>query len=142
MNRTYSWSLIKSKTAINTYYFLLCFISELVKPKVLISSNTTIDKGQHALLRCNVTGNPTPNITWFRNDKEIEMSAMVKNCKQRKNGFYGMKPRESGSRGTHSQTSLFVCSASHSKNTGSYKCLAKNSEGMASAETYLNVLGE
>lgn len=68
------------------------------------------------------------------------MSAIVKNCKQRKNGFYGIKPRESGSRGTHSQTSLFVCSASHSKNTGSYKCLAKNSEGMASAETYLNVL--
>lgn len=70
------------------------------------------------------------------------MSGMVKNCKQRKNGFYGMKPHESDSRGTHPQTSLFVCFASHSKNTGSYKCLAKNSEGMASAESYLNVLGE
>ena len=101
----------------------------------------TVTKGQYALLRCNVTGNPTPNITWFRNDEEIEISGIVKNCKQRKNGFYGME-RESGSRDVHQQTSLLVCSASHSENTGSYKCQAKNSEGTGSAETYLNVLGE
>ena len=109
---------------------------------MFISSNVTIKKGQNATISCNVTGNPTPHVTWFRNKEKINIIGSIKECKRHhRSGFYKMAP-EAEDEGDEWQTSLLVCFASHSDNTGAYKCKATNSQGNASDVTYLDVLGE
>ena len=108
---------------------------------MLISSNITINKGQSAELSCTVTGNPPPEVAWFRNGEKIKTSRIVKDCKQLQSGFYEME-REEVSNGEKWRTRLLVCSANYLDHTGSYTCQATNSEGNASGVTYLNILGK
>lgn len=122
--------------------FVNLTIKELSKPTVFISSNVTIKKGQSAKISCNVTGNPTPHVTWFRNKEKINISGSIKECKRHhRSGFYKIAP-EAEDEGDEWQTSLLVCFASHSDNTGAYKCKATNNQGNASDVTYLDVLEE
>ena len=77
------------------YFWLVIAFS---KPNVNISANLTrLKKGQAAELSCNVTGNPSPEISWFRNGEKIQTEntiGLVEDCKQRKSGFYKIKDEE------------------------------------------------
>ena len=82
-------------------------------------------------MSCNVTGNPNPKISWFRNGEEIETEntiGLVEDCKRRKSGFYKIKDEEVEKYGVL-ESRLVVCSAAHLNHTGSYTCEASNSIG-------------
>ena len=108
---------------------------------MLYSSNVIINKGQNAELSCIVTGNPSPEVAWFRNGEKIKTSRIDKACKQFRSGFYEMA-REEVSKGEKWRARLLVCSANHLDHTGSYTCQATNSKGNASGVTYLNIFGK
>ena len=113
------------------------------KPNVNISANLTRRKGQAAELSCYVTGNPNPEISWFRNGEYIETEntiGHVEDCKQRKSGFYKIKDEEVEKYGVL-ESRLVVCSAAHLNHTGSYTCEASNSIGNDKATAYVNILG-
>lgn len=114
------------------------------KPNVNISANLTrLKKGQAAELSCNVTGNPSPEISWFRNGEKIQTEntiGLVEDCKQRKSGFYKIKDEEVEKYGVL-ESRLVVCSAAHLNHTGSYTCEASNIFGNDKATAYVNILG-
>ena len=106
-----------------------------------MSANITRRKGQTAELSCNVTANPKPEITWFRNGKKVERNEIAqKDCKQLTSGFYKIKGEEMEKYGPW-QSRLVVCSATHLQHTGRYACKANNSMGNDTAIAYLNILG-
>ena len=122
------------------YFWLVIAFS---KPNVNISANLTRLKGQAAELSCNVTGNPSPEISWFRNGEKIETEntiGHVKDCQRRKSGFYKIKDEEVEKYGVL-ESRLVVCSAAHLNHTGSYTCEASNSIGNDTATAYVNILG-
>ena len=123
------------------YFWLVIAFS---KPNVNISANLTrLKKGQAAELSCNVTGNPSPEISWFRNGEKIQTEntiGLVEDCKQRKSGFYKIKDEEVEKYGVL-ESRLVVCSAAHLNHTGSYTCEASNSIGNDMATAYVNILG-
>ena len=121
---------------------IVWFIAELSKPTVTITSNITKTKGQSVEISCNVTGNPQPEVTWFRNGEKIKRNEIESlDCKQLKSGFYKVKGEEVVQDGVW-RSRLFVCSATHLNHNGEYTCKAKNIMGNSTAATYLNILGE
>ena len=116
------------------------FITELSAPTVLISPNMTSSKGQNVEVSCNVTGNPSPEVAWFRNGEKINISGTVKDCKQLKSGFYKIQ-RDEEAKDEVGRSRLLVCSVNHLEHTGSYTCQATNNQGNDTAATYLNILG-
>jgi len=61
--------LIFQKNHSEVFYFL----SD--RPVIAKNNGTYIgEEGQSLTLPCNVQGNPTPNITWFKNVQPVNMS--------------------------------------------------------------------
>lgn len=77
-------------------------------------------QGNTFVLDCNPIGQPVPSVTWFR----------------------GLAQLQQDSRITVDQSGRLVFNPIFSTDASTYRCMASNSVGTASAETQLSVLGE
>ena len=91
----------------------------LVLPSVNISTEIVAVQGNTLTLDCNPIGQPAPTITWFRGGVAVQLG-----------------PRLTvDSNGRLTFTSIFTA------DEGTYRCVAQNTAGMASADTALRVIG-
>ncbi|XP_037781353.1 LOW QUALITY PROTEIN: titin-like [Penaeus monodon] len=93
------------------------------RPKfTMVLSNVMARAGQKFKLECQVTGNPTPTITWFHNNKPVKETP---DCRLTFDG----------------QTATLVMSEAFPKNAGTYTVVAKNSAGEAQCSANVSVKG-
>nr|XP_027227569.1 titin-like isoform X2 [Penaeus vannamei] len=93
------------------------------RPKfTMLLSNVMARAGQKFKLECQVTGNPTPTITWFHNNKPVKETP---DCRLTFDG----------------QTATLVMSEAFPKNAGTYTVVAKNSAGEAQCSANVSVKG-
>jgi len=81
--------------------------------------------GQVVPLHCQVSGNPTPSVTWT-----LDGVALLKT----NNEVYSIIEKKSGDGSSISIFSVFTIMNMSSTNLGKYSCLAKNSIGMESKD--------
>ena len=91
-----------------------------VAPNVSLPATTTAVQGQQLLLNCQPTGNPTPSITWNKDNVEIR----------------------SGGRVTIGNNGTLVISNVLSSDEGSYSCQGRSNIGSDTASTVVTVLGQ
>ncbi|XP_068728171.1 inactive tyrosine-protein kinase transmembrane receptor ROR1-like isoform X3 [Montipora capricornis] len=84
-------------------------------------NNETVSKGGRATFKCYASGNPLPDITWYKHGKPIPDES----------GLYIVARRSWGARLRIREVTL--------NDAGAYLCVANNSEGTASAEAFLVV---
>lgn len=73
---------IMSESGASIINILMCMISIFTEPPVCHPNSTVTMKDSTITLRCNVTGTPTPNITWYRAKGIVDSTdgkVMVKN---------------------------------------------------------------
>ncbi|XP_042876868.1 titin-like isoform X4 [Penaeus japonicus] len=85
-------------------------------------SNVMARAGQKFKLECQVTGNPSPTVTWFHNTKPVKETP---DCRLTFDG----------------QTATLVMSEAFPKNAGTYTVVAKNSAGEAQCSANVSVKG-
>lgn len=95
------------------------FLVYVVSPLVNISMETVAVQGNPLTLDCQVTGQPTPTVIWFRSSTQI---------------FADSRRSIDGS-------GRLVFSSVLSTDAGTYRCQASNEIGSASADTVMRVLG-
>ena len=99
-----------------------CFPSfYIVAPQVNISMETVGVQGNSLTLDCNPIGQPAPSVTWFRGPTQVQAD---------------------GSRVILNQLGQLVVTPVFSLDAGTYRCVASNRVGTASAQTDLTVLGK
>lgn len=81
--------------------------------------NTTVDKGDMVLLDCLVSGNPSPNVVWLKDNFALPLQAGI---------------------AVLSNNSLLIVSARR-QDSGVYTCEAFNGKGRARAWAFLLVRG-
>ena len=90
-----------------------------VKPSVRASKTmVNAEMGESIKLSCDVTGNPSPNITWHRTGRSISPTAVIQN--------YGK--------------SLSILKTEMS-DSGSYKCVARNKVGFSADYVEVSISG-
>ena len=90
-----------------------------VAPSVALSATTTKTQGNALSLDCNPSGQPSPNVTWYKDDVQLVPSSRI----------------------SIDGENRLVFSSVILTDGGSYRCEASNSAGMDSANTTLTVLG-
>ena len=89
----------------------------IAPPKAKIASEqVSVLAGSPATLKCVATGKPEPDITWHRNGEPVVLDKRV----------------------VLSDRSLFILEAKV-EDTGSYSCIAQNSEGLDFASVHMLV---
>ena len=93
--------------------------------------NQTVNQhtSKEAVLFCNVTGNPYPNVTWLRNGIPTGATLVRESCVGQKYGYY-YKNKE--------HTKLVICDSTY-LDTGFYTCAVETPEGKDSKDVFLNV---
>ena len=90
-------------------------------PSIIIPpSNRTLELGRTAGFRCNTTGDPSPSVTWQKNDVEI-----IKGTPR----YYVQE----------SSKTLFIFRVRRS-DVARYTCVAQNIYGSTRAEAYLKIV--
>ena len=84
-----------------------------------LSAATTATQGNPLTLNCNPIGQPSPSVTWYKDDVQLIPNSRV----------------------TIDSEDRLVFSSVISTDAGSYRCEANSSAGTASAMTILTVLG-
>ena len=93
-------------------------------PTILINlKNVTVNSGDPVKFQTQAIGNPTPVITWFKDDEKLEMSQRIKEFKE--NDIY----------------TLLIIEAVAADN-GCYECVAENAHGKVYTRAYLTVFGD
>ena len=81
---------------------------------------------------------PTAEVRWFHDGKIISLHGLfitsTNSCKSRRTGYYYFTDDKN-------KNTLVICHPKNLPHTGNYNCLAKNSEGEAGANMFLDVLG-
>ena len=90
-----------------------------MKPQLKLARRNTVNIRTDANIRCQVTGYPTPKISWQRLD------ALMPNNAQYADG-----------------KSIMILKKIVADNSGIYKCIAENQAGTVEATTVLLVKGE
>ena len=91
-----------------------------VAPSVSLSATITATQGNPLSLDCNPIGQPSPSVTWYKDNIQLVPNSRIS---------------------IDSEDQL-VFSSVISADGGSYQCEATNSAGMDSAATTLTVLGK
>ena len=114
---------------------------ELLPPKTSFTEKTLV-VSQHnisnILLNCDViTGNPSPRVSWWFNNKEIKFAdrstiSSTKECDFHKRGFY---------RVTGVEDRLIICSVHYRFHAGRFECVASNKIGKDSGVINLVIKG-
>lgn len=93
-------------------------------PTILLElKNVTVNSGDPVKFQVQAIGNPSPIITWYKDDEKLEMSNRIKEFHE--NDVFTLL--------------LFECVASDS---GSYECVAENAHGKVYTRAFLTVLGD
>ena len=90
-----------------------------VAPSVALSATTTATQGNPLSLDCNPIGQPSPSVTWYKDNVQLVPNSRI----------------------SIDGEDRLVFSSVISADGGSYRCEASNSAGMDSATTTLTVLG-
>ena len=112
----------------------VCFFLALRPPLILSLQNKTVnkEKDKHAVLFCNVTGNPYPEVKWLINGEPTDAKLVRKSCNEQKSGYYFKNKN---------RTKLAICEVDLSY-MGFYTCFIENRLGNDSRNVYLNVTGK
>jgi hypothetical protein len=93
-------------------------------PTILVDlKNFTINSGDPVKFQTQAIGNPSPVISWYKDDEPLEMNARIKEFKE--NDIYTLLILETVA-----------------ADSGCYECVAENSYGKAYTRSYLVVLGD
>jgi hypothetical protein len=85
--------------------------------------NVTINSGDPVKFQSRVVGNPSPVISWFKDDEPLEMTNRIKSFKEE-----------------DSYTLLILEGVA--ADSGSYECVAENAHGKVYTRAFLTVLGD
>ena len=93
-------------------------------PTILVQlKNVSVNSGDPVKFQTQAIGNPTPVITWFKDDEKLEMNQRVKEFQE--NDIF----------------TLLIMEAVAADN-GCYECVAENAFGKVYTRAYLTVLGD
>ncbi|XP_068702886.1 fibroblast growth factor receptor 4-like isoform X1 [Montipora foliosa] len=119
-------------------------VKELIRPTIFGLSDQAViqeDNGEQVELKCDVSGHPPPNRTWFfywndeSNGKEVlvtsDLRGDVANCESRQSGFFYLRQSD--------PSQLVICHPNYEKHQGKYVCLAKNFIANDTKYAYVNI---
>ncbi len=93
-------------------------------PRILLDlKNVTVNSGEPVKFQSQVRGEPTPIITWFKDDERIEMNQRIKEFKE-------------------DDTYTLLIMESLAVDSGCYECVAENGHGKVYTRAYLTVIGD
>jgi hypothetical protein len=101
-----------------THFGFVCAFF-IVAPSVSLSATTTATQGNPLSLDCNPIGQPSPSVTWYKDNIQLIPNSRI----------------------SIDNEDRLMFSSVISADGGSYRCEATNSAGMDSATTTLTVLG-
>lgn len=106
-----------------TVLIILEYTSDSLEPPLFLERFEPVNVTEKGTIRlvARVTGNPTPEVTWLRNNEPIEPSPRIQQS------FDG------------TNIELVIKNADSEMDTGDYKCIASNSQGRASHGARINV---
>lgn len=101
-------------------HIIIKLVHLAVSPLVNITMEMIGIQGTSLTLNCNPVGQPIPSVTWFRGPAQIQQDSRI----------------------TVDQSGQLMFNPVFSTDANTYRCVASNSVGTASAETQMSVLGE
>lgn len=113
-------------------------ITGLVHQRVL----QKMENGDPVLLKCIVSGNPLPTITWYfdrngQGEREIVtdpgsgLDNNLDQCKKRHSGFFFLRKND--------PSHLVICSPDYEKQQGRYDCHAQNIAGKMNKSAFVDI---
>ena len=107
------------------------FLLVLVKPEIIREpEDSTVQSGETATFSCSASGDPSPAISWHREDPDDDPSGLGRRRQH--------QPRAS----VEGRSGRLRVEAATAADEGVYVCVAENEAGRAEASATLSVHGE
>lgn len=115
------------------------------RPPMILSHISSMDviSPQTAKLECTIEGHPTPNIIWYKDNKEVKIPGCSLNrvfsCAGKK---YSMWIKRRTEKRQIYDVFLTIKKTEYPRDHGVYRCEASNDGGTAKADIFVNVQGK
>ena len=124
------------------FFFFLLIISYSVyivlkAPSIVGFKNVSVnqDVNKTITLKCNVSGNPRPDVKWEHRGKSLNYKHKINNVGDCSASVQDIYLKEG------SDDTLYICGLDYKKHSGSFTCVATNIVNTTSKNMMLSVLG-